>query len=114
MMRHTFDLWAACTVRSAAHSHACISRPPAFYLQTFTSHLKCTTSALSHSCALQVSKFLFGDGFAITEGDMWRVRRRDVQPALHKTYLDIMIAQVFGPSAHHLAEKLEVRSPSLA
>ena len=56
----------------------------------------------------QVSEFLFGNGFAITEGDNWRVRRKAVQPSLHRAYLDLMIQKVFGPSAVHLASKLEV------
>ncbi len=32
----------------------------------------------------EVSKFLFGEGFAITGGNQWRVRRRAVGPALHR------------------------------
>ena len=138
------------------------------------------TCASRGSCSLaaQVSQFLFGDGFAITEGDAWRVRRqacsslralqyaacdhplsqlqrsrllcspllpgaaacmsmqtargthrliitrqaasapqlrlecwdgrKAVQPALHREYLETMIAQVFGPSGRHLATKLQV------
>ena len=58
--------------------------------------------------ALQVSEFLFGDGFAISGGDAWRVRRKAVGPSLHRAYLDTMTARVFGPSAEHLAAKLEV------
>ena len=57
---------------------------------------------------VQVSQFLFGDGFAVSEGDAWRVRRKDVSPALHRAYLDTMIQQVFGPSARPLASKLQV------
>ena len=59
-----------------------------------------------------MAQFLFGNGFAITEGDNWRVRRKAVQPSLHKAYLDLMISRVFGPSAVHLASKLEVWSCS--
>ena len=59
--------------------------------------------------ALQVSQFLFGDGFAVAGGDQWRVRRRAVNPALHKAYLNTMIDRVFAPSALHLSEKLQVR-----
>ncbi|CAL8471950.1 g11492 [Coccomyxa elongata] len=55
----------------------------------------------------EVSEFLFGDGFAISGGDNWRVRRRAVGPSLHKTYLAAMADRVFGPSAGHLATKLE-------
>lgn len=56
-----------------------------------------------------MSEFLFGDGFAITGGDNWRVRRRAVGPSLHRAYLAAMADRVFGPSAQHLATKLEVR-----
>ena len=54
----------------------------------------------------EVSEFLFGDGFAITGGDAWRVRRRAVAPALHKGYLDEMVTKVFAPCAEQLNVKL--------
>lgn len=57
---------------------------------------------------LQVSEFLFGDGFAVAPGDKWRVRRRAVAPSLHKAYLETMIDRVFGPSGLQLNRKLEV------
>ena len=57
---------------------------------------------------LQVSQFLFGDGFAVSGGDQWRVRRKAVNPAFHKAYLNTMIDRVFAPSALHLTEKLQV------
>ena len=57
---------------------------------------------------MQVSTFLFGEGFAITGGDQWRVRRKAVNPALHKGYLNTMVDRVFAPSALHLADKLQV------
>ena len=60
----------------------------------------------------QVSKFLFGDGFAVAGGDNWRVRRRAVGPALHRAYLETMIERVFAPSGVHLNSKLEVRAQS--
>lgn len=59
-------------------------------------------------CVLQVSEFLFGDGFAISGGDNWRVRRKAVGPSLHRAYLGTMVNRVFGPSAQHLVDKLEV------
>jgi carotene epsilon-monooxygenase len=55
----------------------------------------------------EVSEFLFGEGFAITGGDQWRVRRRAVGPSLHKGYLEAMLGRVFGPSALQLVAKLE-------
>jgi len=56
-----------------------------------------------------VSEFLFGSGFAIAGGDLWRVRRKAVGPALHRAYLQTMIDRVFGPSAEQLCSKLQVR-----
>jgi hypothetical protein len=32
----------------------------------------------------EVSKFLFGEGFAVAGGDQWRMRRRAVSPSLHR------------------------------
>ena len=56
-----------------------------------------------------MSEFLFGDGFAVSGGDGWRVRRRAVGPSLHRAYLETMISRVFAPSATHLNSKLQVR-----
>ena len=56
-----------------------------------------------------MSEFLFGSGFAIAGGDLWRVRRKAVGPALHRAYLQTMVDRVFGPSAEQLCAKLEVR-----
>ena len=58
-----------------------------------------------------MSEFLFGDGFAISGGDEWRVRRKAVGPSLHKAYLAEMTDRVFGPSAQNLCSKLEVPAP---
>lgn len=56
-----------------------------------------------------MSEFLFGDGFAVSGGDGWRVRRKAVSPSLHRAYLETMISRVFAPSATHLNSKLQVR-----
>ena len=55
----------------------------------------------------EVSKFLFGKGFAVADGEKWRVRRRAVGPAFHKGYLEAMLRRVFGPSALRLVDKLD-------
>jgi carotenoid epsilon hydroxylase len=52
----------------------------------------------------EVSQFLFGDGFAITGGDAWRVRRRAVAPSLHRAYLEEMLTRVFSPTAAFLCD----------
>ncbi|KAF5829446.1 CYP97C3 [Dunaliella salina] len=58
----------------------------------------------------EVAEFLFGDGFAIAGGDLWRARRKAVAPSLHKAYLSTMIDRVFGPSALFLVDKLKAPS----
>ena len=55
----------------------------------------------------EVAKFLFGKGFAIADGEAWRVRRKAVGPAFHKGYLEVMLKRVFSASALQLNEKLE-------
>ena len=55
----------------------------------------------------EVSKFLFGKGFAVADGEAWRVRRKAVGPAFHKGYLEAMLKRVFGPSALRLNDKLD-------
>nr|APW83735.1 cytochrome P450 carotenoid hydroxylase 97C [Dunaliella salina]APW83739.1 cytochrome P450 carotenoid hydroxylase 97C [Dunaliella salina] len=58
----------------------------------------------------EVAEFLFGDGFAIAGGDLWKARRKAVAPSLHKAYLATMIDRVFGPSALFLVDKLKTPS----
>lgn len=60
----------------------------------------------------EVAKFLFGEGFAITGGEQWRVRRKAVAPALHRGYLEVMLDRVFGESALHLNKKLDQAAAS--
>jgi len=54
----------------------------------------------------EVSKFLFGDGFAVAEGEQWTARRRAVGPAMHRKYLETMVERVFVPSAVALNDRL--------
>jgi len=60
----------------------------------------------------EVSKFLFGEGFAVAGGEQWRVRRRAVGPSLHRGYLEAMLVRVFGPSSQQLTRKLDVAASS--
>ena len=62
----------------------------------------------------EVSQFLFGDGFAVAEGDAWRVRRRAVGPSLHRAYLEAMVSRVFVPCAQTLNDALAARGPNQA
>lgn len=62
-------------------------------------------SVYSKGLVREVSEFLFGDGFAVAEGELWRVRRRAVGPGFHKFYLDAMVRLVFAPSAERMLNK---------
>jgi len=57
----------------------------------------------------EVSEFLFGQGFAISGGEAWRIRRRAVGPSLHRGYLEVMIEKVFDASAHQLVAELDAQ-----
>ncbi|KAK3239224.1 cytochrome P450 protein, variant 2 [Cymbomonas tetramitiformis] len=60
----------------------------------------------------ELSEFLFGDGFAVAEGELWRMRRRAVGPSLHKAYLEQMVSKVFSKCALQLNEKLDSAATS--
>lgn len=55
----------------------------------------------------EVSEFLFGQGFAINGGDVWRIRRRAVGPSLHRGYLETMIERVFDACSRQMVDILE-------
>lgn len=56
----------------------------------------------------EISQFLFGDGFAVAEGEKWKIRRKAVGPAFHKTFLTRMVDLVFAPCSVRMVEKLDV------
>ncbi|MEW5312950.1 MAG: hypothetical protein WDW38_004547 [Sanguina aurantia] len=60
----------------------------------------------------EVSEFLFGDGFAVADGEKWRSRRRAIAPSMHRAYLETMMDLVFGPSSLFLNTKLAVAAQS--
>mmetsp|Transcript_12600 Transcript_12600/g.35999 ORF Transcript_12600/g.35999 Transcript_12600/m.35999 type:complete len:567 (+) Transcript_12600:71-1771(+) len=55
----------------------------------------------------EVSEFLFGQGFAISGGEAWRVRRRAVGPSLHRGYLEVMIERVFDACSRQMVDKID-------
>ncbi|KAG1673016.1 hypothetical protein FOA52_005946 [Chlamydomonas sp. UWO 241] len=74
-------------------------------------HVLCSTdntrrNIYDKGLVAEVAQFLFGDGFAITVGEKWRVRRRAVAPSLHRSYLEEMLKRVFGASSLFACEKL--------
>ncbi|GAB5363299.1 hypothetical protein AAMO2058_000871500 [Amorphochlora amoebiformis] len=52
----------------------------------------------------EISEFLFGDGFAVADGEKWKIRRRAVAPSLHKKYLDTMVSRVFANCSQRTAQ----------
>lgn len=47
-----------------------------------------------------------GTGLIPADGEVWRVRRRAIVPALHKAYISAMVA-MFSDSARHGAAALD-------
>ena len=48
----------------------------------------------------EILDFVMGTGLIPADGEVWKVRRRAIVPALHKKYIDAMIS-MFGESALH-------------
>ena len=48
----------------------------------------------------EILDFVMGTGLIPADGEVWKVRRRVIVPALHKKYIDAMIT-MFGESALH-------------
>ena len=63
------------------------------------------TNANNYSKGLlsEILDFVMGTGLIPADGEIWKVRRRAILPALHKKYIDAMIT-MFGESALHGSE----------
>ena len=48
----------------------------------------------------------FGDGFALLEGQKWKLRRKAVAPGIHRKYIETMVGKTMVPCAEVLAGKL--------
>ncbi len=53
----------------------------------------------------EILDFVMGTGLIPADGEVWRVRRRTILPALHKKYLAAMV-EMFGDCAMHGAGML--------
>uniref|UniRef100_A0A7S3YZM3 Cytochrome P450 n=1 Tax=Lotharella globosa TaxID=91324 RepID=A0A7S3YZM3_9EUKA len=60
----------------------------------------------------EISEFLFGDGFAVADGEKWKIRRRAVAPSLHKKYLNTMVSRVFASCSQRTVEVLRKNPPA--
>lgn len=54
----------------------------------------------------EILDFVMGQGLIPADGEVWKVRRRVIVPALHKRYLAAML-DMFGDCAQHGADMLE-------
>eukprot|EP01018_Ginkgo_biloba_P020550 Gb_02888 [translate_table: standard] len=53
----------------------------------------------------EILEFVMGEGLIPADGEVWRVRRRAIVPALHRKYVEAML-DLFGRAAENLCKKL--------
>ncbi|KAH1155914.1 hypothetical protein GLYMA_18G239900v4 [Glycine max] len=79
--------------------------------------LFCSLPSFIHTCMLflvlyvqgilaEILDFVMGKGLIPADGEIWRVRRRAIVPALHQKYVAAMIG-LFGQAADRLCQKLD-------
>ncbi|XP_020581080.1 protein LUTEIN DEFICIENT 5, chloroplastic [Phalaenopsis equestris] len=68
--------------------------------------LKDNCKAYSKGVLAEILDFVMGKGLIPADGEIWRVRRRAIVPALHKKYVATMI-NLFGQASYRLCEKLD-------
>lgn len=74
-------------------------------------HVLNTYSKYQKGMVGELSKFMFGDGFVVADGEPWKIRRRAISPAFHKKYLDVMVKKVFVDCSLRTAEVLAANPP---
>ncbi|XP_071921577.1 protein LUTEIN DEFICIENT 5, chloroplastic-like isoform X2 [Coffea arabica] len=68
--------------------------------------LKDNSKAYSKGVLAEILEFVMGKGLIPADGEVWRVRRRAIVPALHKKYVAAMIS-LFGQATDRLCRKLD-------
>nr|UHB15534.1 cytochrome P450 [Paris polyphylla] len=68
--------------------------------------LKDNSKAYSKGILAEILEFVMGKGLIPADGEIWRVRRRAIVPALHQKYVSAMIG-LFGKASYRLCEKLD-------
>ncbi|CAL9042311.1 unnamed protein product [Musa banksii] len=68
--------------------------------------LKNNSKAYSKGILAEILEFVMGKGLIPADGEVWRVRRRAIVPALHQKYVAAMI-NLFGKASFGLCEKLD-------
>ncbi|XP_057471820.1 protein LUTEIN DEFICIENT 5, chloroplastic isoform X2 [Actinidia eriantha] len=68
--------------------------------------LRDNSKAYSKGILAEILEFVMGKGLIPADGEIWRVRRRAIVPALHQKYVAAMIS-LFGRATDRLCEKLD-------
>nr|QNS29944.1 cytochrome P450 [Nothapodytes nimmoniana] len=68
--------------------------------------LRDNSKAYSKGILAEILDFVMGKGLIPADGEVWRVRRRAIVPALHQKYVAAMI-NLFGQATYRLCEKLD-------
>ncbi|MED6111115.1 hypothetical protein PIB30_049558 [Stylosanthes scabra] len=68
--------------------------------------LKDNSKAYSKGILAEILEFVMGTGLIPADGEVWRVRRRTIVPALHQKYVVAMIS-LFGQATDRLCKKLD-------
>ncbi|XP_022854208.1 protein LUTEIN DEFICIENT 5, chloroplastic-like [Olea europaea var. sylvestris] len=69
--------------------------------------LKDNSKAYSKGILAEILDFVMGKGLIPADGEIWRVRRRAIVPALHQKFVGKMIS-LFGEATDRLCKKLDV------
>ncbi|ONK79512.1 uncharacterized protein A4U43_C01F7110 [Asparagus officinalis] len=68
--------------------------------------LRDNSKAYSKGILAEILEFVMGTGLIPADGEIWRVRRRAIVPALHQKYVAAMIS-LFGEASNRLCDKLD-------
>ncbi|KAK9293212.1 hypothetical protein L1049_021201 [Liquidambar formosana] len=68
--------------------------------------LRDNSKAYSKGILAEILEFVMGTGLIPADGEIWRVRRRAIVPALHQKYVAAMI-NLFGQATDRLCKKLD-------
>lgn len=68
--------------------------------------LRDNSKAYSKGILAEILDFVMGKGLIPADGEIWRVRRRAIVPALHQKYVAAMI-RLFGQATDRLCQKLD-------
>ncbi|KAF0935417.1 hypothetical protein E2562_032673 [Oryza meyeriana var. granulata] len=68
--------------------------------------LRDNSKAYSKGILAEILEFVMGTGLIPADGEIWRVRRRAIVPAMHQKYVTAMIG-LFGEASDRLCKKLD-------